>query len=203
MTNFLIVSVVVLWLSVIALFLVVLALVRQVGVLYERIAPAGALMVEQALSVGDAAPSLILKDENSSDEIRVGQTSNAGKSQLIFFVAPDCPICKTLLPAFKSASLAEADWLDCILASDGDADEMTAFVQRERLSSFPFLNSRELGVSYGVAKLPYAVLVNELGKIASMGLVNSREHFDSLFNAKESSVASVQEYLEKQHNVSS
>ncbi len=197
MTSFLIVSNILLWLCVIGLLLVVFALVRQVGVLYERIAPAGALMVQQSLSVGDDAPQMSVIDQNSLVDITVGAPSKSGKSQLVFFVSPDCPVCKTLLPVFKSASLAESNWLNFVLASDGDENELTAFIQKEQLQKFPFANSQQLGVSYGVSKLPYAVLIDEMGKIASMGLVNTREHFDSLFNAKESSVASLQDYIEK------
>ena len=51
--------------------------------------------------------------------------------------------------------------------------------------------------TYGVSKLPYAVLIDEQGKIASMGIVNSREHLESLFEAKEHKVASIQEYMNK------
>ncbi|MFT5608602.1 MAG: methylamine dehydrogenase accessory protein MauD [Parvicella sp.] len=196
MTDPLVVSNIILWLAVILLSVVVLALVRQVGVLYERIAPAGALMAQQSISVGDAAPTLSLQEFNTQQTVDIGKASSDGKSQLLFFVAPDCPICKTLLPAFKSASFAETKWLNFALASDGDSDEMKRFITDQRLKSFPFFNSRELGLALGVAKLPFAVLIDEAGKIASMGLVNSREHFDSLFNAKEAKVASIQEYLE-------
>ena len=54
MTTWLVVAVVLLWCIVIALSLTVFALTRQIGVLYERVAPAGALMVNQALKVGDS-----------------------------------------------------------------------------------------------------------------------------------------------------
>ena len=50
-------------------------------------------------------------------------------------------------------------------------------------------------VTYQVGKLPYAVLVDEAGIIRSKGLVSSREHIESLFEAKERGVASVQEYF--------
>jgi hypothetical protein len=36
------------------------------------------------------------------------------------------------------------------------------------------------GIFGQVAKLPYAVLVNELGIVAAQGLVNRREHLESL-----------------------
>ena len=53
---------------------------------------------------------------------------------------------------------------------------------------------------YGVGKLPYAALVDENGRIVAFGLVNSREHIESLFEAKERGLASIQAYLSnKQH----
>ena len=66
------------------------------------------------------------------------------------------------------------------------------------LESFPYVISEILGKTYGVAKLPYAILINEQGNIASMGIINSREHIDSLFEAKERNVASIQDYLANQ-----
>jgi len=56
--NALAVSVVVLWVVVAALAVVVLALVRQIGVLHQRIAPAGALMIGGGPKIGEAAPVL-------------------------------------------------------------------------------------------------------------------------------------------------
>jgi methylamine dehydrogenase accessory protein MauD len=52
-----------------------------------------------------------------------------------------------------------------------------------------------LGRSFGVAKLPYAVLIDEAGKLASTGLVNTREHLESLFTAKESGISDIQQFL--------
>ena len=53
MTDALLVSNVLLWCLVIVLALVVLALARQVGVLHERVAPAGALMPTSGPKVGE------------------------------------------------------------------------------------------------------------------------------------------------------
>ncbi|MCY4425710.1 MAG: hypothetical protein OXC05_01565 [Halieaceae bacterium] len=39
------------------------------------------------------------------------------------------------------------------------------------------------------------------GAIASMGIINSREHLDSLFEAKERKVASIQDYMNKENGV--
>jgi methylamine dehydrogenase accessory protein MauD len=46
-----------------------------------------------------------------------------------------------------------------------------------------------------VDKLPYAVLLDEAGLISAKGLVNSREHLESLIIAKESGFATLQSYL--------
>jgi methylamine dehydrogenase accessory protein MauD len=52
-------------------------------------------------------------------------------------------------------------------------------------------------MTYGVAKLPYAVLIDEHGVVAAQGLVNTREHLESLFEAQRHGVASIQEYLKE------
>ena len=198
--DYLLVSNIALWLLVGLLVLVNYALLRQVGVLYERIAPAGALAVNQNLRVGQEAPKLTLQTIDSRD-VRIGGPSPDGRSQLLFFSSPDCPVCKTLLPALKSAAKAEADWISLVLASDGAEQDHPAHVRREGLGAFPYVVSQTLGMRYGVAKLPYAVLIDERGRIASMGIVNNREHIDSLFEAKDKNVASIQQYLRRQSSI--
>ncbi len=192
MIEALIVSQLLLAVVVLGLGVMCFALARQIGVLHERIAPAGALAINQRLKVGDRAPSLAL---TAIDGRAIAVGSKGGSSQLYFFLSPDCPICKTLLPIVQSIARAERDWLSVILASDGgDAEKHREFQQREKLGDFPYVLSEHLGRSFGVGKLPYAVLVDGEGKIASMGLVNSREHLESLFEAKERGVASLQEF---------
>ncbi len=58
-----------------------------------------------------------------------------------------------------------------------------------------YLLSRELGLAYQVGRLPYAVLLDAHGTVRARGLVNTREHLESLFEARDLGVASVQEYL--------
>ncbi len=193
MTESLLVSQILLWAAVIILGVLVAALARQVGVLHERIAPAGALTLHQKVNVGDVVPAMQLTALDGRT-VRIGD-KRARRSQLVFFVSPECPVCKLLLPVFKSTATAEAGWLDAILASDGDEAAQRRMVTTLGLEKFPFILSESLGRNFGVSKLPYAVLIDETGRIASLGLVNSREHLESLFEAKERGVASIQEYL--------
>jgi methylamine dehydrogenase accessory protein MauD len=56
-------------------------------------------------------------------------------------------------------------------------------------------------MTYGIGKLPYAVLVDHEGVLRAKGLVNSREHLESLLAAQEAGVASLQEFLVKRQAV--
>ena len=191
MTVWLVVSVALLWALVIALGLVVFALTRQVGILYERVAPAGALAVNAALKVGEAAPAMRVKSIDGK-EVQVG---GKGRPMLIFFIAPDCPICKSLLPVFVSLAKAEPGYA-FVLGSDGDTlAAHQGYVQANGLAAFPYLLSEALGRAYGVSKLPYATLIDGDGRIGALGIVNTREHLESLFEAKQLGQASLQAYL--------
>jgi len=191
--SFLIASQIVLWTGLLVLGIVCMALARQIGVLHQRIAPAGALTLRQPLTVGDSTPELALPSLDGS-MVHIGGV-RGGRSQLLLFLSPDCTICEALLPAVRSAQKAEGDWLDIILASDGALEKHDQFVREKNLGKFPYVVSEQLGRSYGVAKLPYAVLIDEAGKLSSTGLVNTREHLESLFVAKETGVSNIQQFL--------
>ena len=195
MLNGLLVSNLLLWIVVLATVAVMFALVRQIGVLYERVAPAGALVLGNGPKVGETAPILNLRDLNGELHQVGGEFPNA-RSRLLFFLSPTCPVCKTLLPALKSISNREKKWLNILLASDGERKEHESFVRDYRLEKFPYFLSMELGLGYRVGRLPHAVLIDETGVIRSTGLVNSREHIESLFEASERGVASLQEFME-------
>jgi len=188
------VSNIVLWVLVLVLAAVVLALTRQLGVLHQRIAPAGALMLNRGLTVGGPAPVLELAALDGR-AVSVGVARPDGRSTLLLFVSPTCPVCKSLLPAVKSSRKDERSWMDVILASDGDPAEQREFVRAQGLEEIPYVVSAALGLAYQVSRLPFAALLDEHGVLRARGLVNSREHLESLFEAKRLSVASLQEYF--------
>ena len=191
------ISVVVLWIVVLSLLAVVFALTRQLGVLHERIAPVGALMLNRGLTVGDPAPAVDVVDLDGAS-IRLGAARPDGKSTLLLFVSPTCPVCKSLLPIVKSSGKHERDWLDIILASDGNLEEHREYVRSNGLGNVPYILSAPLGMTYQVSRLPFAALVDEAGILRARGLVNSREHLESLFEAKRLGVASLQDYFSAQ-----
>ena len=194
MTSALIISNLILWCAVIGLAALVMAMTRQIGVLHGRLAPAGALAMNALLNVGDKVPEHRFPSLTGGD-VLIGAINDNGVKQLIFFLAPNCPVCKTLIPALKSLVKSEGDSISVILASDGDEVLQQLLIEDEKLESFPYILSENLGRQMGVAKLPYGVLIGADGVIKSYGLVNTREHLDSLLVAEELGVASLQDYL--------
>ena len=194
MQETLLISNIVLWILVAILGVVVFALARQVGVLYERIAPAGALMISQGPEVGEQAPEFSLETIDGAPK-KLGGVPASGKSTLLFFMSPTCPVCNTLIPVLRSIKDAEQSWLEVVLASDGEVDTQKAFIADKQLEDFPYVLSTDLGMAYQVAKLPFAVLIDEKGVLRGKGLTNNREHLESLFEAMERGVASIQEFM--------
>jgi methylamine dehydrogenase accessory protein MauD len=194
MMDALVASNLLLWLVVVAMGLVIAALVRQIGILHERVAPAGALAIQEGAVVGDAAPRLQVPTL-AGGTLELGAPREDGRATLLFFLSPTCPVCKTLLPALQSLGRHESQRLDVVLASDGPVEEHRQFVSDEKIASLPYVLSPGLGIAYGVSKLPFAALVDGSGVLRARGLVNTREHLESLLEAMDLGVASIQEFV--------
>jgi len=188
----LLVSQMMLWLAVIALAVTVLALARQVGVLHERIAPVGALALGKGPQTGESAPRLTVRTLGGGT-VEIGGPAQEGTLRLLFFVSPTCPICKSLLPTVQA--FAQSERLQLLLIGDGDLEQQRQMAERHGIEPGHFAHAPEVGRAFQVAKLPYAVLVSAAGVIVAQGLVNSREHLESLVTAYELGLRSVQEYL--------
>lgn len=189
----LLVAVVILWVIVIALLIVVFALARQVGILFERVAPMGALMTDAGPKVGEASPRFDLMTLDGRP-LTIGGAS--AKNTLVFFLSTTCPVCKKLLPVLKSLRHAEGKSLDIVLASDGEHASHRAFHKAARIEDFPYVLSSDLGMTYRINRLPFAVLLDQQGVVRGKGLVNSREQLESLMNARDLGKASIQNWVQ-------
>jgi methylamine dehydrogenase accessory protein MauD len=196
MNELVITAIGLLWIVVIALGIAGFALSRQIGVLLERVAPAGALLSGKGLASGEPAPELALTALDGSS-VRVGGKRSDARSTLVFFLSPTCPMCKAALAAVRSIASRENAWLDVVLASDGDDEDHADYVRRNRVSNLPYVVSEELGLGFRVGQLPHAALVDENGLIVAAGLTNTREHVESLLEAKHHGVSSLQEFMKK------
>lgn len=192
MSNALAATLILLTLVVLALIFAVIALARQIGILHTRLAPAGALMTTAGPKLGEKITNMSIPDIHGKP-VAIGA---AGKPQLLLFVSPSCPICKELVPTAKS--MAQSDNVDLIFGSDGgQADSHLQYIEKMKLQNYPYIVSLELGMRFEVGKLPYAVLIDETGALRSKGLVNSREHLESLVTAMQSGYESIQDYMVK------
>jgi methylamine dehydrogenase accessory protein MauD len=192
MLTVLIVSQIISWTVILGLGIALLALARQVGVLHVRVAPAGALLTGKGPVVGEAAPVLdALTLEGVS--IAIGKTLAKGSMQLLLFVSPSCPLCKDLIPIAKN--FARREKLDIVFVGDDEIDEQRAMIARLEMQGLAFINGPIVGRTFHVDRLPHAVLIGDDGTVLSKGLVNSREHLESLVTAHEMGVVSVQDYL--------
>jgi methylamine dehydrogenase accessory protein MauD len=83
-----------------------------------------------------------------------------------------------------------------LFASDGDKREQhIAYAKDLQLDDYPYVLSQPLGMTYQVSKLPFALLVGADGSLQSKGLVNTREHLESLVEAMDSGIATLQDYV--------
>lgn len=194
MSTSLITILVLQWAAILGLAAVVFALVRQIGILHQRVAPAGALMISRGLEIGARVPAMALKTLDGAD-VSIGEPGT--HSTLVMFVAPDCPVCARLIPALIAIGRQERDWLRVVFASDGQSADHARFRRDKGLDALPYVISTELGLTFQVAKLPFGVLIDENGVLVSQGLTNSREHVESLFESKRLKVATIQDYLER------
>ena len=193
MPEALLASNIILWFLVIILSLVVFALARQVGVLHERVAPAGALMPTNGPKVGELTEAGLYKDLDG-EPLTLGGVSDDRRATLILWISPTCPVCKGLVPTARS--VCEDENFNLVFASDGDKlEQHQAYVRDLGIGRYPYIVSQALGMKFAVSKLPFAALIGPDGTLRSKGLVNTREHLESLAESMETGIGTLQDYM--------
>lgn len=193
MLTALVISAIFGWVVILVLVVALLALARQVGVLHMRVAPAGALTTAGGPSVGAKAPAISAQTLDGAT-ISVGGAAPGASLRLLMFVSATCPLCKNLIPMAKS--FARDERVQLIFVGDDTVEAQRAMIERHGLGGYQFINGPDVGQAFEVGKLPFAVLLDAEGVILSKGLVNSREHLESLIIAHEMGVQSVQDYID-------
>ncbi len=177
-TGLLIASNVLLWGAFLSLAALMLGVIRQIGLLHERSAPLGAMMIDHGPDIGERSPVFNVKTFDG-DPLIVGRAITSERPSLLMFTGPSCPICAKILPIVRSVAAAEGT--DVILISDGTTAEHREFLREHPLQDERYVVSAEIGIKYQVSKVPYGVLLDKDGVIQAKGLCNTREHVESLF----------------------
>lgn len=188
----LIIAQIISWVVILAFGVALIALARQVGILHMRVAPAGALATAGGASVGDDTEGLMGQSVDGG-MLTLGGARPGVPLRLLMFVSAQCPLCKGLIPVARS--FAQDERVALTFVGDDDPAAQRAMIVQQGLQDYDFVNDEAVGRRLGVSKLPFAVLIDEDGKILSKGLVNSREHLESLLIAHEMGVRTVQDYI--------
>jgi methylamine dehydrogenase accessory protein MauD len=202
MSQALILSNLLLWVLTVVLAAAVLLLARELGLLYRRLPAVGALVIDRGPGIGTLAPAFAVETRDGAGAA-IGGPSADGRSTLLLFVGPTCPVCRKLMPLLPSLARAEDGWLRMIVVSDGQSAVHAAHATRLAERGVAYVLSEPVGRAYAIGRLPYAVLIDEAGRVRAKGLVNSREHLESLFEAKERGVGSLQEFMRGSDRVQS
>lgn len=78
--------------------LMVFGLARQIGILHERVAPMGAMVNDHGPEVGEMAPSMSVASLQGG-MVQIGGPAASGRSRLLMFVSPTCPVCRSCCPS--------------------------------------------------------------------------------------------------------
>jgi methylamine dehydrogenase accessory protein MauD len=184
-----------LWLVVIALAASVFALARQIGLLHERLPGVGALVTSEGPALGELAPRMTLMT-SGGEAIELGIPRATPKPMLLLFVSTACPVCKKILPWLDS--FARSEQVDLALFGESAAiDIEQKFRQLVGPATAYVGDSATAAMSFRVGKLPYAVMLDAAGRVAAKGLVNSREHLESLLVSTELGVRTLQEHFSR------
>lgn len=185
--------------AIVGLGIAIVLLVRNLRFLHAKLPAAGALMLSGGLRVGDAVPEIIVESLDGTPIRIAGRAAPLGKTgALIFFFSPSCPVCQAMVPVMKSFAREHADQFKTIFATDGQEQGHGDFAKRYGLERHAYAVSEPLGMAIGVGRVPQAVLIGQDGKIAARGLINTREHLESLLNARDTQRATLQSYLAEQ-----
>jgi methylamine dehydrogenase accessory protein MauD len=156
----LIISVVLQFVLIGVLAVVVLSLARQIGILHERTAPAALVKnAPAALQPGAQLEPLTLT--NLAGESLILNADMPPRSSALLFVSADCPICRSVLPAFARALDEHAAAFRGYWVGDGlDGGRFADYAAEHGIDEQRAVLSQELGLRLGIRELPALVLLD-------------------------------------------
>ena len=175
MSGWWLASYLVLWAMVIALAVLVLALARQIGTLHLRLGPRGALELDEEGPPLGEAPEAVDRRDLRGQPVAVG---GPGEPQLLLFVAPNCPVCREVLPSLPVAS--RAGGMDARVVIDSATGE--AADAPIRSDDIPAVVAPDVARAYRIPGTPYAVVLDRLGVVRAKGTVNNLEQLEGLID---------------------
>ncbi|GBQ82588.1 thioredoxin domain-containing protein [Asaia krungthepensis] len=181
---------VMIWVIVLGLCAVLVMMVRRVRGFYRRIAPLGALAPSG--SAIDHLPATTLPTL-AGQKVTLGGTRADGGSQLLVFVSGACPVSRKMVPIVDE--FARREGLALTYCGDETKDMALPMLATLGLAASRFVNDAAIGRLLGVDRVPFAVLLDEQGRVQARGLVNNLEHLESLLGVQETGYRSLQGFM--------
>lgn len=180
-----------LWIVVLLTATVALLLLKQVKNLYRKIAPLGALA-----PVHPTTTKLELHHLKTLDgqDVTIGGQRPNGRKQLLLFVSGTCPISQKMTSITQD--FCQRENLDLLFVGDDTPQAQQEAVHTLGIKSRNMVNTATVGRQLGVDRVPFAVLLAPDGTVESRGLVNNREHLESLLSVTETGHSSIQSFLD-------
>ncbi len=192
------ISYIVLWAVVLLQVVLVLALARLVGQLMSRRFPTtGARVI-------DPGPDIGVTVENWEGADLAGNPVSLRfprkRAVFLLYVAPHCTACARLLPSaryfFKEiAHAADVVW---VMTQGVRPDALRAYARKNGLEAYPGLSEEALPPRWRLGGAPFGLWVGADGKVKAKGMVDRREHLESLQHAAAIGHATVESYVTAQ-----
>jgi len=187
------ISYLVLWIVVVVQVTLTLALARAVGQLRRRNPPAGARVINPGpqidTRVGDWEGVDLLGNPLAISFPRA-------RGLFLLYISPHCSVCAGLLPSAKRffkeiAAEADSVWVMVL----GSREAQISYARNNGLTQYPVAVEEQLPVSFRVGGAPFGLWIDASGQVKAKGMVDRREHLESLRYAVESGHPSIESYV--------
>jgi methylamine dehydrogenase accessory protein MauD len=189
-----VVSHLLLWVVVLVQAVLLLALARLVGQLMNRRFPAaGARVIDPGPEIG-----AVVDGWEGTDLVGRPVQVHFPRERGVFllYVSPHCTLCAALLPPAKRffkeiAAEAEGMWAMVL----GTRESQIRYAQDNELTQHRVLTEDQLPSAWRLGGGPFGLWIGADGEVKAKGMVNNREHLESLREAARLGHPSLQSYL--------
>lgn len=169
-----------LWLVVVIQAIVLLELLRQIGILRQRMPPEpGALLTDEGLPRGATAPSFTVHDVETGAIIP--HLRDRSRMTLLVFLSPSCAGCHALAPELRRFARDYEKEIAVAVVCPGSSEECAQYRRRYALE-FPVVADPDHAISrsFKVQRTPSATMIDDLGRVRIHGIPNNRQHLEGL-----------------------
>jgi methylamine dehydrogenase accessory protein MauD len=173
-------SLVVLWVFFVLLAFLVVGALRQLGLIALRLGDdPGALITDEGLDRGTAAPEFQAIDSETGD--RVHSASLAARPRLLVFLSPGCLSCRELAPGLNEVADTRSGEFDFLALCRGDLESCRAFARMNRLRTRMLVDpTGAVEAAFEISVTPFAYLLDHEGRVVIRGVANDWRHLESL-----------------------